>query len=71
MANLGNEPVAARKVSFIGDDELLLVWLLQVALIAVHDLGVHLQLRNQTSGQRDDPKGIRDTERTENIYPQR
>ena len=63
MPNLGNKPVAARKVAGIPNDELPLVWHLQEAVRVVLDLGVHSQLRNETSGQRDDLKGIRHAER--------
>lgn len=69
MPNLGNKPVAARNGAVIHNDELPLVLLLQVALIVAQDVGVRFQLRNDASGERDDPKGIRDTERIENVYP--
>lgn len=71
MPNLGNKPVAARKVAGIPNEDLPLVGHLQVALITQQHWGGHLELRNETSGQRDEPRTIRDTERMENAYPQR
>lgn len=69
--NLRENTVAARKVAVIHKGQLVLVGDLYAAVLKGHNRAEHPQERNDASGQRNDPKAIRDTESIENFSPQR